>query len=71
MDDKYTVVQKFALVLLRVVIGWHFLYEGVAKLLKANWSAAGYLMQARGFLAPFFKWIVTRVRVGPSSEDKI
>ena len=57
MDDKYTVVQKFALVLLRVVIGWHFLYEGVAKLLKANWSAAGYLMQARGFLAPFFKWI--------------
>lgn len=57
MDDKYTNVQKVALVILRVLIGWHFLYEGVAKLLKGTWSAAGYLSQARGFLAPFFTWI--------------
>ena len=57
MEEKYTLVQKIALVVLRVLIGWHFLYEGVAKLLKANWSAAGYLIQSRGFLAPFFKWI--------------
>ena len=57
MNDKLTTVQKIALVIVRVFIGWHFLYEGVAKLLKANWSAAGYLMQARGFLTPFFKWI--------------
>lgn len=57
MDDKYTPVQKTALVILRVLIGWHFMYEGVAKLLKGTWSAAGYLSQARGFLAPFFNWI--------------
>ncbi|RPH89493.1 MAG: DoxX family protein [Calditrichaeota bacterium] len=57
MDDKYTNVQKTALVILRVLIGWHFLYEGVAKLLKGTWSAAGYLSQARGILAPFFTWI--------------
>jgi thiosulfate dehydrogenase [quinone] large subunit len=44
-----------ALTLLRVVIGWHFLYEGVAKLSSASWSAAGYLQQARGPFAGFFR----------------
>ncbi|RQW01873.1 DoxX family protein, partial [candidate division KSB1 bacterium] len=58
MEDKFTTLQKIALVLLRLTIGWHFLYEGVAKLLKPGWSAAGYLMQSRGFLAPVFKWMV-------------
>jgi thiosulfate dehydrogenase (quinone) large subunit len=63
MDDKYTNVQKTALVILRVLIGWHFMYEGVAKLLKGTWSAAGYLSQARGFLAPFFHWISSTPKV--------
>jgi len=46
-----------SIVLLRVAIGWHFLYEGVAKLEKPAWSAAGYLLQSRGALAGFFKWM--------------
>ena len=46
-----------ALVVLRVFIGWHFLYEGVAKLLKGTWSAAGYLMQSKGMFAGIFHWI--------------
>jgi len=46
-----------ALVILRVVIGWHFLYEGVAKLLKPGWSAAGYLLQSRGLFAGLFRWM--------------
>ena len=41
-------------VVLRVLIGWHFLYEGVAKLTKPDWSAAGFLKQARGPLADLF-----------------
>ena len=45
----------FALVALRVVIGWHFLYEGIAKLQAPAFSAAGYLNQSRGPFAPFFK----------------
>jgi len=57
MNDKFTLVQRIALVILRVVIGWHFLYEGIAKLLKGNWSAAGYLSQSKGFLAPVFQWM--------------
>lgn len=54
---KYTQLQMFALALLRVLIGWHFLYEGLAKLLKSNWSAVGFLQQARGPLAGFFHWL--------------
>jgi thiosulfate dehydrogenase [quinone] large subunit len=50
-------LQMIALVTLRVMIGWHFMYEGVAKLLKPHWSAAGYLMQSRGLFAPIFRWI--------------
>ena len=44
-----------ALTLLRVAIGWHFLYEGISKLSAVSWSAAGYLRQARGPLAGFFR----------------
>lgn len=44
-----------ALTVMRVAIGWHFLYEGVAKLTAPSWSAAGYLKQARGPFADLFK----------------
>ncbi|MEF8756720.1 MAG: DoxX family protein [Halobacteriales archaeon] len=32
-----------SLVVLRVLIGWHFLYAGLTKLLNPGWSAAGFL----------------------------
>jgi len=57
--------QQVGLVLLRTLIGWHFLYEGYFKLLHPawtrvgtplpNWSAAGYLKGATGPLAPLFR----------------
>jgi thiosulfate dehydrogenase [quinone] large subunit len=50
-------VQMAAVVALRVLIGWHFLYEGLAKLQAPSWSAAGFLQQARGPLADVFKGI--------------
>ena len=56
-DAKFSRLQMIALVILRVTIGWHFLYEGVAKLLKPNWSATGYLMQSRGIFADLFRWM--------------
>jgi thiosulfate dehydrogenase [quinone] large subunit len=53
---------RISLVLMRMLIGWHFLYEGLYKLLLPGWSrtghpvpgwtAAGYLTQAGGPLAP-------------------
>ena len=50
-------VQMATIVVLRVLIGWHFLYEGLAKLTADNWSAKGFLLQARGPLAEFFRWL--------------
>jgi thiosulfate dehydrogenase (quinone) large subunit len=49
-----------AITVLRVVVGWHFLYEGVAKLTSASWSAAGYLKQARGPFADLFRWLASQ-----------
>lgn len=51
--------QMTAVVVLRVLIGWHFLYEGIAKLTSASWSAAGYLNQSRGPLAGLFRWMAS------------
>jgi thiosulfate dehydrogenase [quinone] large subunit len=55
--QRFSRLQTIAFVTLRVIIGWHFLYEGVAKMLKPNWSAAGYLLQSRGLFSGFFRWI--------------
>lgn len=46
-----------AITVLRVVVGWHFLYEGIAKLTSPAWSAAGFLKQARGPFAGWFRWL--------------
>ena len=46
-----------AITILRVAVGWHFLYEGIAKLTAPAWSASGYLKQARGPFAGLFKWL--------------
>lgn len=46
--------QTAALVALRMLIGWHFLYEGLAKLTNPYWSSAGYLAGAQGPLGELF-----------------
>ncbi len=51
--------QWAALVLLRVVIGWHFLYEGMAKLFNPYWSSASYLLEAKWLFSGFFTTIVS------------
>lgn len=38
--------QVTTLVTLRLLIGWHFLYEGLAKLANPYWTSAEYLDQA-------------------------
>jgi thiosulfate dehydrogenase [quinone] large subunit len=49
--------QMTAIVVLRVLIGWHFLYEGLSKLTTPGWSASGYLSQSRGPFAGLFHWM--------------
>jgi uncharacterized membrane protein YphA (DoxX/SURF4 family) len=41
------------LVLLRIAVGWHFLYEGLWKYEHPEFSAEGFLRQAKG---PFARW---------------
>jgi uncharacterized membrane protein YphA (DoxX/SURF4 family) len=46
------------LVLLRVTIGWHFLYQGMSKLDDPNFSSAGFLSQAKGPLADRYRGMI-------------
>ncbi|MBN2610944.1 MAG: DoxX family membrane protein [Bacteroidales bacterium] len=52
--QRYSNLQAFLLITLRVLIGWHFLYEGVVKLFDPNWSSEWYLLDSQGFMAVFF-----------------
>lgn len=54
-NDNYDKFQLFWLVVLRVVIGWYFLYEGLAKLLTPGWTSYGYIMDSQGIFAGLFK----------------
>ena len=46
--------QLSVLVALRLIIGWHFLYEGVSKIISPNWSSIGFLLDSQGPLGEFF-----------------
>lgn len=56
-------IHLYLLTLLRVGIGWHFLYEGIVKLLSPAWSASGYLMNSSGFLSNLFMSIAQNENV--------
>lgn len=49
-----------AITTLRVLIGWHFFYEGLTKLTAPSWTAAGYLKQAKGPLGESFRSLAGR-----------
>ncbi len=48
---------KILLVVLRMGIGWHFLYEGVIKLFQTDWSSMTYLKGSYGFFSGFYHWM--------------
>lgn len=54
-----TTFQMSSLVFLRILIGWHMLYEGLAKLLMPNWSAASFLSESQWILSGFANWIMS------------
>jgi uncharacterized membrane protein YphA (DoxX/SURF4 family) len=51
------------LTLLRIAVGWHFAYEGLSKLMAANWSAEAYLANATGPVAGVFHWMASNAIV--------
>jgi thiosulfate dehydrogenase [quinone] large subunit len=46
--------QFYTILLLRLVIGYHFLYEGFNKLFAEAWSSGGFLIQSNWILSEFF-----------------
>ncbi len=52
--QNYSSWQLWSLVILRTAIGWHFLYEGISKLLNPDWSCIGYLMDSEGWFEGLF-----------------
>jgi len=55
----YSFLQRFVLVILRISIGWHLLFEGFSKLLLPDWSSAGFLMESKWILKGFADWVVS------------
>lgn len=50
-------IHIYLLVIVRIAIGWHFLYEGIAKIASGSWTSAGYLAGSRWIFAPVFHWM--------------
>ena len=59
LAPDYNQYQLVSLSLLRLLIGWHLLYEGMAKLSNANWTSAAYLLDSKWIFSGLAKWIVT------------
>jgi thiosulfate dehydrogenase [quinone] large subunit len=56
---RYTSAERYVLVALRLIIGWHILYEGFAKLLIPNWSSVSFLKESQWILKGFSGWIIS------------
>ena len=52
-------IQLYGLLGLRVLIGWHLLYEGIAKIMNPFWSSAAFLLDAKWIFSGVAKWMVS------------
>jgi uncharacterized membrane protein YphA (DoxX/SURF4 family) len=55
---KNKIVPAF-LAILRILIGWQFLYEGLIKLLNPAWSARSFLDGSRWIFGDLFRWMAS------------
>lgn len=55
--SQMSLSQRYALIFLRIFIGWHFLYEGLLKVYNPGWTARGFLMSSQGPLENLFVWM--------------
>jgi thiosulfate dehydrogenase [quinone] large subunit len=56
---KYTNTQITFLLLLRFLVGWHILYEGISKLIQPQWSSLSFLKNSTWIMSDLNSWIVT------------
>ena len=52
-------IQRNALLVLRLLISWHILYEGIIKLMNPEWSSLGFLSQSQWILTGFSNWVIS------------
>ena len=69
-NSNATAAQVNGLLVLRLFVGWHFLYEGVLKLYNPGWTSKGYLLSA-SFLKPFFMWLAQEPMISISDTLNI
>jgi thiosulfate dehydrogenase (quinone) large subunit len=55
--------QTGAVVALRLLVGWHFLYEGLAKLTNPYWTSAGYLAESQWI----FRDLLVKIAASPTA----
>lgn len=58
-----TTSQKISLFLLRLAVGWLFLYAGITKIINPAFTAAGYLNNAKTFTG-FYQWLASPANIG-------
>ncbi|HDQ00185.1 MAG TPA: DoxX family protein [bacterium] len=56
-SQSYSTFQLTSLVVLRILIGWHFLNEGISKLLNPYWTSSAFLNESQWIFAGIFKWM--------------
>lgn len=58
MKNSYQIDwNKLFISFLRMAVGWHFLYEGISKLVITNWSSYSYLANSTGPLSRLYHGI--------------
>lgn len=50
---------KILISVLRVAIGWHFVYEGISKLIIQDWTSYSYLANTTGLLSDLYHWLAS------------
>ena len=50
---------SYLFTILRILIGWHFLYEGISKLVNSGWTARYYLLGSKWIFAGMFHWMAS------------
>jgi uncharacterized membrane protein YphA (DoxX/SURF4 family) len=51
----FTKSRPYLITFIRILIGWHFLYEGIAKLFNTSWTASPFLLESTWLFSGIFK----------------
>ena len=62
-ENRFSKLQLIFLLLLRFLVGWHLLFEGVSKVLNPQWSSLGFLQESKWILSGFAQWIISNPHI--------